>query len=237
VPQGAGRLDGHGPRRNGAAKVGEDADTGSADRRNPASGACEASAKAPAEQSRKKAWGAARMTIPEHITLELILSRCKECPDCGAMTHYVGGCEDRPPTIDYAVGGVRKKSFVRRVVWQLGHPDQHLPTGKTAVISSTCTNRRCINPELVCRLTKSAAWRRDAKQGLRYNSPLVIAKTSMKRRAASKLPENGVEDIRTSDESPQALAAKWGVSEAYVYMLRKGLWRKPIGTLFAGLMA
>jgi len=30
VPQGAGRLDGHGPRRNGAAKVGEDADTAAA---------------------------------------------------------------------------------------------------------------------------------------------------------------------------------------------------------------
>lgn len=176
------------------------------------------------------------MIIPDHITLELILGRCKECADCGAMTHYVGGSEDRGPTIDFVVGGVRKKQFVRRVVWQMAHPEMHLPTGKTVVISSTCKNRRCINPELICRTTRSAAWKRDAQRGLRY-SPASIARGVAKRRAVSKLPDHGVEDIRSSDEHPQALASKWGVSEAYVYMLKKGQFRKPTGNPFAGLLA
>lgn len=176
------------------------------------------------------------MIIPEHITLELILSRCKECPDCGAMTHYVGGREDRGPTIDFVVGGVRKKLFVRRVVWQMAHPGLHLPTGKTVVISSKCKNRRCVNPEMVCRSTKSAAWRVAAERGSRH-SPASVAKMVMKRRAVSKLPEHGVDDIRSSDEHPKALASKWGVSEAYVYMLKNGQFRRPISSPFAGLMA
>jgi hypothetical protein len=176
------------------------------------------------------------MIIPEHITLELILSRCKECPDCGAMTHYVGGKEDRAPTMEITVGGIRKKQFVRRVVWKLANPELHLPTGKTMVISSKCTNKRCINPELIHRTTKSFAWRRDAKLGIRFNAA-SIAKGVAKRRATSKLPDEGVEDIRNSEEHPQALAAKWGVSEAYVYMLKKNQWRRPMSSPFAGLLS
>ena len=176
------------------------------------------------------------MIIPDHITLGLLLGRCKECAECGAMTHYVGGDEKRAPTMEITVGGVRKKHFVRRVVWQMVNPDSHLPTGKTMVISSKCRNKRCINPELIHRTTKSAAWRRDAKLGIRFNAA-SIAKGVAKRRATSKLPDEGVEDIRNSEEHPQALAAKWGVSEAYVYMLKKNLWRRTACSPFSGLMS
>ena len=175
------------------------------------------------------------MIIPDHITLELILSRCKECPDCGAMTHYVGGKEDRAPTMEITVGGIRRKQFVRRVVWKLMNPDKHLPTGKTMVISSKCENKRCVNPELIYRTTKSAAWERDAKRGKRY-SAASVAKGMAKRRARSKLPDEGVEEIRTSDEHPQALAVKWNISEAYVYMIKRGDFRKPLHNPFAGLL-
>lgn len=176
------------------------------------------------------------MIIPEHITLELILSRCKECACCGARTHFVGGDECRAATIDFMVGGVRKKVFVRRVVWQLAHPEMHLPTGKTVVISSTCTNRRCVNPEMVLRMTKSKAWSEHAKRGVRVG-PAALRKAVATRRSRSKLPDHGAEDIRTSEEHPKALAAKWGVSEAYVYMIKAGLYRQPLSNPFAGLMA
>lgn len=176
------------------------------------------------------------MIIPEHITLSLILSRCKECADCGAMTHYVGGKEDRGPTIDITVDGVRKKVFVRRVVWQLMHPKGRMPSGKTVVITSRCRNHRCVSPALIHQASKSQAWVRAAAFGKR-NTTAVMLKTMATRRARSKLPEEGVEDIRNSEEHPQALAAKWGISEAYVYMLKKNQFRKPISTPFAGLLA
>lgn len=175
------------------------------------------------------------MKLPEHITLTLILGRCRECAICGAQTHYVGGSEDRAPTIEVTFDGKRRKLFVRRVVWQLQHPTGRLPSGQTSVITSSCTNRRCVSPPLLYRASKSAAWAKAAAHGIRVNAAST-ARMVATRRARSKLPEHGVEDIRTSAEHPKVLAQKWGVSEAYVYMLKRGDFRKPAGNPLAGLL-
>lgn len=176
------------------------------------------------------------MIIPEHITMDLILSRCKECEYCGGQTHYVGGSEKRPATIDFMVDRVRKKEFVRRVVWQLKHPGALLPTGDTFVITSRCRNHRCVNDALIYRTTRSDAWAEHAKRGIRCGAA-AKAKMVASRRKLSKLPDHGVEAIRASDERPKVLAERWGVSESYVYMLKNNQFRRPLSNPFAGLMA
>lgn len=61
------------------------------------------------------------------------------------------------------------------------------------------------------------------------------AKAAMARRKTSKLSDAGVLDIRTSEEHRSVLMQRYGITEAYYYMLRKGRYRKDYSSPFAGL--
>ena len=172
----------------------------------------------------------------EDVTLSDILERCRVCEHCGAPTHFVGGDPRKPPTIDLVVDGARRKLFVRRVVWQLRYPARRLPDGTTSVITSACANHRCVNPELIAHASRSDAWKQAAKRGA-WSSATSRAKTIKAVRAKSKLPEHGVQDILQSADRPADLARKWGVSESYVYMLKRRQFRRPLGDPFSGLGA
>lgn len=170
------------------------------------------------------------------MTLDDIKARCTECPDCGGMWLWPLKNSSSGPELNHKVDGKWVKTKVRRLVWQLKNPGQTLPDGRRMVISSRCKNSRCVNPEKVYRTTKTEAFKRAAARGS-WKNPVAHAKVARSIRARSKLPEEGVQDIVTGEDPPAEAAKKWGVSTAYVYMLRRGLFRQPLANPFAGLGA
>ncbi len=172
----------------------------------------------------------------DDLSLADILDRCRECQHCGAPTHFVGGDPKGRPTIDVVVEGKRRKLFVRRVVYQLRYPARTLPDGRQRVVTSSCENHRCVNPELIHVATRSEAWVRAGAKG-QWTDPVARLKTVRAVRAKSKLPDHGVDDIRNSTETIAVLASRWGVSPTYVSMVRKGRYRRPLASPFAGLGA
>ena len=176
------------------------------------------------------------MIIPEHITLDSILSRCKECPDCGAMSLYPRANKKRPPVLSFKVDGKPKQEYVRRVVWRLVHPAALMPDGIDFMIASRCKNLHCVNPDLVYRGLRSTVFKAAVKNGS-WTDPAPKVRAIKARRAKSKLPDHGVDDIRSSEESVAALAEKWSVSPQYVKVIQLGRFRRSISNPFAGLMA
>lgn len=176
------------------------------------------------------------MNIPEHITLELILSRCKECPDCGAMSLYPRANKKRPPVISFRLEGKDKQEYVRRVVWRLAHPAALMPDGIDFMIASRCKNLHCVNPDLVYRGLRSNVFKAAVKNGS-WTDPAPKVRAIKARRATSKLPDHGVEDILNSDEPASVMSEKWDISTAYVHVIRRGKFRRPLSSPFAGLMA
>lgn len=176
------------------------------------------------------------MIIPEHITLDLVLSKCRECPDCGAMTLYPRSNKKRPPVMTFRLDGKEKQEYVRRVVWHLVHPNANMPDGIDTMVSSRCKNLHCVNPELVYRGSRSAVFKAAVKNGS-WTDPAPKVRAVKARRAKSKLPDHGVDDIRASEESAEALAQRWGITSAYVHVIKRGKFRQPLVSPFAGLMA
>lgn len=179
--------------------------------------------------------------LPPHVTIEWLLQRCTECPDCGEMTLWptTERNKGRPPTVDlHPKDGPRQKWFVRRIVWGLQHPAMPLPDGIFKVISSRCKNMHCINPKLVYLATKKKAFEQASARGS-WKGPetRLTAIRSAARRV--KLSDEAVLDIISGGGTPAEAAARNGCSEAYARMLRAGLWRRTVtapANPFAGLL-
>ena len=157
------------------------------------------------------------------MTQNDILKRTAEDGDClmwtGSLVHGT------LPVITVA----NKKLYAKRQLMILSGRDV---AGKC--VTNTCGEKMCINPAHLVILTKGGLAKKTALTK-RYTTA-DCAKIAQARRAHSKLSQDAVLEIRASDEPAQALADRYRITPAYVYMLRKGLFRRDYNNPFSGLM-
>lgn len=100
-----------------------------------------------------------------------------------------------------------------------------LVTGKTPAPGvfwyRRCQSRDCVNPDHRVIGNKS----RTMKARKFKHSAQTKAALSLSRR---RVPEEVIEAIRTSDDSPQEAAERHGVHLSYVYRVRRGESRRPV---------
>ena len=164
--------------------------------------------------------------------MAIIKSRCVTCPECETEWGWAGTFTSHGmPVVRHKLGGNRHSSiYVRRFLLEQA-------SGKALGArraSTRCKSPTCVNPELLQALTHSQIIKRTHKSGKMVNQASRM-RTAMSKRKTSKLSDAGVQDIRTSTEHRTVLMARYGITEAYYYMLRKGQFRKDYANPFAGL--
>lgn len=163
----------------------------------------------------------------ERVNLETIKARCIECGDCWvwASTLLRG---------QHPIMKSKGKSFYpKRVAWELHH-GKKIPEGHCVVNKVHCANPHCCNPEHTHHLSRRRVLQMTVATG-KMHTPLIKAKIAAAKRRESKLSDEAVLEFTHSDESVPVLAARHGISEAYGYMIRRGEFRKPLSSPFAGL--
>lgn len=163
-------------------------------------------------------------------TLNTIKARCTMEGDCWLWPSS-SNPHGKPeaPKVRHA-GKVVK---VRRVVRELvdGRP---IP-GKLEAVAR-CDNRLCVSPECSIKVSTKRSRQIQIERG-HLNTPAAIAKRTATRRAASRFPEEVIEQVRNSPESCAKAAAKAGMSKGHAHAVRTGEWRARANNPFAGLMA
>jgi hypothetical protein len=153
-----------------------------------------------------------------------VMWRCEEYGDCCLWT---GARNPRGPVVS-----VKNVEYpLRKAVWECTH-DESAPPGM--VVTTTCREHLCLNPDHVILMTRAQLNRRTLKTG---NHKLRLMNIAIARRKASPLSDEAVRAIRLDGERAPDAAAKHGVSVAYVYMLRANKFRRELSTPFAGLGA
>lgn len=168
------------------------------------------------------AFGMALPTQRSGITsIKTLRDRCHVDEDTGCWHWGFATCADGSPTAWFP-------PLKRRVT--LGTIIGYLKTGKPApsgkVWHRTCDTSRCCNPDHRKLGTRSSQMRA-AKLTKSREECMRIAASWRKR---SKLPEEGVIDIRASSEPLQVLADRWGIHVSYASNIRRGIARKPLGS-------
>lgn len=164
------------------------------------------------------------------MTLNDIQARCTDCEECDTRWSWAA-------TLVRGVTPVMKDKtktvLPRRALWEMKH-GQPAPAGMPVI--TTCLNPLCCNPELLKAVSKAHVIKRTAATGV-FSTLTFRAKVAQGKRKTSKLTDEAVASIRTSNEKPEVLAEKHGISKAYVHMLRKNRFRKEYtDNPFQGLM-
>jgi hypothetical protein len=159
----------------------------------------------------------------DEITLDWLYARTIERDGCLIWAGCYGRNGTQPQaTID------SKPRPVGRVIWELVH-GRPVPTG--CRVGPVCEVPGCVHPEhLLARKPGAVARGRPLPIAHRIN----IAEA---KRATSKLAQEAVREIRSSDESGPVLAAAHGIDLTYVHMIKRGEVRRDYGGHFAGLGA
>jgi hypothetical protein len=154
--------------------------------------------------------------------MDKVRTRCTEDGDC---LRWSGAMTTRGPVVTVA----QKQIQLRRIVWEDAHGT---PFPSDRVASMDCDNPDCLHAEHIIARTRAQL---NARTLRRHTSIGRNAKIAHTKRKASKLSDEGAEDIRTSELPAQELADKWGISKTYVYMIRGGRFRRNYASPFAGL--
>lgn len=104
---------------------------------------------------------------------------------------------------------------------------------KHQVMTTTCKNISCINPEHLRVANKSSVLKMSHE---RYNDPIRAAKISAHARATkAKLTIEQARDIRVSEKTHRELALEYGVNKATIGNIKAGRTWKETGSLWRGL--
>jgi hypothetical protein len=158
--------------------------------------------------------------------MDKIRSRCIECGDC---LLWQGAGADKTPCM--RLPGQRALVSVRRVVLQIAgtwKPGQ--------LATNTCGTSACVGVEHAIGVTRKALVKQAVARTAYHKRPTRNAKISAIARAGGRLSPEAVEDIRASDLSTRALAARHGVAQSTVWELVSGkTYRDYAPSPFSGL--
>lgn len=120
---------------------------------------------------------------------------------------------------------------VRREMWRTIH-------GKVAprlMVSCTCNEKLCVNPEHLCLRTRAIISRETARDGaVRQKRARAMAPIA---RAKGKLTPAAVAEIRQSGETLKVLGERFGVHFSLISKVRRGEAWRDFSSPFSGLGA
>ena len=156
--------------------------------------------------------------IQRHVTIE---------GDCWEWR----GCMNGPiPTMQHGgqVANVRRLVLIDSGVQMKGF-----------IATYTCGNPKCVNPKHTARSSRAQMNRRImADMNTATNALRSKRIAEVKRRTDAKLSQADVEHIRTSSDTHQDLAARFGISKSIIGRIKRGeMWKTFSASPFAGLFA
>jgi len=158
--------------------------------------------------------------------LEIIKNRTIEIGDCWEWQGAMQSC-GTTPMIRYK----QQTISVRRLILQVqGHALE------SKVATCTCGNHRCVNPDHLEAISRKRLTKRVASQLKRSISVLRMAKISSVARQHAKLNEQLAEEIRNAEGTQREIAKRFGVSQATVSVIKRGLTWRDYNNPFAQLI-
>ena len=125
---------------------------------------------------------------------------------------------------------VRLQVFVRHLVYWIVHGIRPR-LGRSRVLRVSCNNPLCVSPDHIKVVQRKGLMKGIPKAGTHG------AKIAHARRKSSKLSDENIALIRESDMSAQEASMLFGVTDKYIYQIRRGEWRRDYSNPFAGLGA
>lgn len=161
--------------------------------------------------------------------LSRIETHIEEIGDCWEWT---GAMQSNAPTP--TINFNRKAQPVRRALAEaMGKPIE----GK--LVTCKCRNELCVNPDHLLVVTRKRLQEMVSKESKFTSNPVRMRKLADKARAHSKLNLELVAEIRDADGSQRQIAARYGISQATVSVIKRGkTWRdytNPFAQLIGGL--
>ncbi len=160
---------------------------------------------------------------------QLIRSRCEEFGDCWEWRGALQSC-GVTPMMNYK----RRVVGVRRLIAE--HQGHDL---KGKVATYKCGNELCVNPDHVQVLTRKRLSKRITQVNKYHTNPVRMKKLADQARKNSKLNMDLVCQIREATGTQREIAARFGVSQATVSVILRGVtWREytnPFTQLIGGL--
>lgn len=169
-------------------------------------------------------------TAANHHVFARLMNACKECSECGAMSHFKA-IHRKGFSVQTNVAG--RVMAVRRAMYQAAFPDRVIYKGRR--ITSRCDNPNCINPELLYQATAGKLLQTHYDKGIRSKSEAASHLVRV-RRAVSKVSGESVLRILADDRDSATAAKDYGITPAYFNAIRRGASRL-VGNPFAGLLA
>lgn len=160
------------------------------------------------------------MTLIEQIQKHVV-----EDGDCWNWTGALQSC-GTVPTMNYK----RKIGAVRRFILL----EQGVDLSKR-LATYTCGNPMCVNPEHVAPATRRSVQRRTTEELGHQQSLLRRKKLADNARRRAKLSPELARQVREADGTQDEIAARFGVSQATVSVIKRGVTWKDYSNPFAGL--
>lgn len=171
-------------------------------------------------------------------TLEDIKARCarnnyEDDDECWEWRFYAQDGKDPQMVLRGPwAKGLYKTFPVRRVAYELA-------IGTIAPkrwIVQKCENPLCVNPKHLAAKSKQQVLKAAAKRGC-FKNPTRCLKSAQTLRAKSRIDEEGLREIRSTTGRTKEYSERFGVSEAYIRMLRNHQRRKDVATPFSGIFS
>lgn len=160
---------------------------------------------------------------------QFIRSRCEEFGDCW---EWQGALQSAgvTPMIHYK----QRVISVRRLIAE--HQGQEV---KGKVVTYKCGNELCVNPDHIQVLTRRKLSKKIASELKYHTNPVRMKKLSDRAREKGKLNWELVCQIREATGTQREIAARFGISQATVSVIVRGItWREytnPFAQLIGGL--
>ena len=161
--------------------------------------------------------------------IERVRLHIDEIGDCW---EWNGATQSNSPTP--VINWKRKARPVRRfLAEQMGKQ----VTGK--LVTCSCRNELCVNPDHLMVVTRKRLQEMIAKERNYQVSPVRMKKLADKARLNSKLTVELAAEIREAEGTQRAIAARYGVTQSTVSVIKRGkTWRdysNPFAQLIGGL--
>lgn len=161
--------------------------------------------------------------------LERVKAKVVEVGDCW---EWQGAMQTTSPVPTMNFEG-KVKPVRRHLAEAMGLPVQ----GKLATYR--CGNALCVHPDHLMVITRKKLQQRIAKEFKHHANPIRLKKLSDKARARSKLTAELAQAIRDAEGTQRDIAAQYGVTQATVSVIKRGVtWRdytNPFTQLLGGL--
>ena len=103
-------------------------------------------------------------------------------------------------------------------------------------VTCECGNKLCVSDACSFVATLSERAHLAAARGA-YSRPDAVIRSTLARRARSRFSEAVISEVRFAEGTSMEISKRYGMSQSHVKAIRRGQYRAPLGSPFAGLGA